>query len=99
MAHSKSAKKRHKKNVARRTVNRAVRSTLKTHVTRVRDAVTAKDFGLADTEARLTATKLDRAAARGVIHKNAASRTKSRLQHLIRSAKTAGAPAKPAPSK
>ncbi len=89
MAHSKSAKKRHKQNVASRLVNRSLRSTLKTHIARVRDAVAAKDTTKADSELRLAGQKLDRAAAKGVIHKNAASRTKSRLQHLIRLAKTA----------
>ena len=89
MPHSKSAKKRHKKNVARRTVNRAVKSTLKTHVSRVRDAVAKKDFAKADQEARLIAEKLDRAASKNVIHKNAAARTKSRLSQLIKKAKTA----------
>lgn len=89
MPHSKSAKKRHKKNVARRTVNRAVKSTLKTHVARVHDAVAKKDFAKADQEARLTAEKLDRAAAKNVIHKNAASRTKSRLAQMIKKAKHA----------
>jgi len=89
MPHSKSAKKRHKKNVARRTVNRAVKSTLKTHVSRVRDAVAKNDLAKADQEARLIAEKLDRAAAKNVIHKNAAARTKSRLSQLIKKAKTA----------
>lgn len=87
MAHSKSAKKRHKQNVARRLVNRSVRSTLKTHVAKVRDAVTAKDTSAATTQLTLTSQKLDRAAAKGVIHKNTAARTKSRLQKLLRAAK------------
>lgn len=87
MAHSKSAKKRHKQNVARRLVNRSIRSTLKTHIAKVRDAVTAKDTSSATVQLTLTSQKLDRAAAKGIIHKNTAARTKSRLQKLLRAAK------------
>ena len=87
MPNTKSAKKRLKQSEGRRLRNRGVRSTLKSQIKKVRDAVEAKDVPKAEAEARLTATKLDRAAARKVIHPNAAARTKSRLQSLIKTAK------------
>jgi small subunit ribosomal protein S20 len=45
---------------------------------------------VAETEFRLAAKRLDRAGAAGIIHRNAASRTKSRLSALIRRVKQAG---------
>lgn len=89
MPTTKSAEKRLRQNIKRRALNRSAKATLKTYVRRVRDAVKAGDHQKADAEFRLTAKKLDQAAAKRVIHKNAASRTKSRLQHLMKTAKTA----------
>jgi small subunit ribosomal protein S20 len=88
MPHTNSAKKRLRQSLERRTLNRAVKSAIKTQVRKVRAAVTAGDLAKAQTELQLTAKKLDRAGAKRVIHPNAAARTKSRLAHLIRAAKT-----------
>jgi small subunit ribosomal protein S20 len=91
MPHNKSAKKRLRQNLERRAKNRSVKSSVKTQVRKVREAVAAGDVAKAETELRLAAKKLDRAGAKRVIHPNAAARTKSRLSHLIRNAKTATA--------
>jgi small subunit ribosomal protein S20 len=64
-----------------------VKSTVKTQVRKVREAVAAGDIEKAEAELRLAAKRLDRAGAKRVIHPNAASRTKSRLSHLIVAAK------------
>jgi small subunit ribosomal protein S20 len=88
--HTKSAKKRHRQSLERRAQNRAVKSAIKTQVRKVRKAVAAGDVATAQTELQLAAKKLDRAGAKRVIHPNAAARTKSRLAHLIRAAKTGG---------
>lgn len=85
--HTKSAKKRLRQNLERRTKNRAVRSELKTQIKKIREAVKSGDLAKADSEARVAATKFDRAAAKRVIHKNAASRTKSRVSAYIKAAK------------
>jgi small subunit ribosomal protein S20 len=87
MPTTKSAKKRLRQSLERRTQNRAAKSAVKTQVRKVREAVTAGDIAKAETELRLAAKRLDRAGAKRVIHPNAASRTKSRLAHLIRAAK------------
>lgn len=90
MPHTKSAKKRLRQSLERRTQNRAVKSSVKTQVRKVREAVAAGDIAKAETELRLAAKKLDRAGAKRVIHPNAAARTKSRLAHLISTTKNGG---------
>src|SRR5947209_2496630 len=88
--HTKSAKKRHRQSLERRAKNRAIKSAIKTQVRKVRQAVAAGDVATAETELRLAAKKLDKAGAKRSIHPNAAARTKSRLAHLIRAAKSGG---------
>lgn len=87
MPTTKSAKKRLRQNITRRSRNRTVKSSVKTQVRKVREAVAAGDIQTAETEFREAAKKLDRAGAHRVIHANKASRTKSRLQQLIKKAK------------
>ena len=82
MANIKSQIKRNKTNERRRLRNKAVRSELRT---RVKNAVTAAETG-AETSVdavRLAVKKLDKAAAKGVIHKNQAARRKSRLMKRL----------------
>lgn len=90
MPTTKSAKKRLRQNERLRARNRGVKSVLKTHVRHVREAVEAKNIAEAEKLFRTTAKKLDQAVSKRIIHKNKASRTKSRLQNLIKSAKKAG---------
>ena len=78
MANIKSQIKRNKQNEERHERNKAVRSELKT---RAKTAVTAAEAGAddADERLRLAIKRIDKAATKGVIHKNAAARRKSRL--------------------
>lgn len=89
MPNSASAKKDLRQNQVHRMRNRAVRSKMRAQVSKVRTAVKDGNFELADAEFRLAARKLDQAGAKNIIHKNAADRTKSRLSHLIKTAKAA----------
>jgi small subunit ribosomal protein S20 len=91
MPTTKSARKRLRQSIERRTQNRAVKSSVKTQVRKVRRAVAAGDLAAAEAELRLAAKKLDRAGVKRVIHPNAAARTKSRLSALIKSAKAKSA--------
>lgn len=91
MPTTKSAAKRLRQGLKNRAQNRAMRSAVKTQVKKVRAAVAAGDFAKADEEFKLAAKKLDRAGVKRYIHANTASRTKSRLSHLIKTAKTSGA--------
>jgi small subunit ribosomal protein S20 len=88
MPNTKSAKKRNRQGLERRAKNRAVKSTLKTGIKKLREMVTAKKFDEAKTELTSVYKALDQAASKGVIHVNKAARTKSRLtQFLTKSAK------------
>ncbi len=90
MANIKSQIKRNRQNLVRHERNKAVRSELKT---RTRSAVTAADTGADDADERLRAAikRIDAAAAKGVIHRNAAARRKSRLMARVQQADTAEA--------
>ena len=87
MPHSPSAMNRQRTKEERRIRNRAVKSGVKTQLKKVNTAVAAGKVADGETEFRLAVQKLDKAAAKGVIHKNAAARTKSRLSARIKAAK------------
>ena len=82
MANIKSQKKRIKTAEKARMRNKAVRSELKTAVKRVRAAVEAKDVELANAEASKACRLLDKAASKGIIHKNQAAKRKSGVAKL-----------------
>jgi small subunit ribosomal protein S20 len=84
MPNTQSAKKRLRQNEVRRLRNRGVRSKMRASVRRVREAVAAGDQEKAQSEYRLACKKLDQAAARNVIHRNAAARSKSRLNAAVK---------------
>ena len=85
MANIKSQIKRNRQNEKRRLRNKAVRSELKT---RTKHVVSAAESGADNLEeaTRLAIKKIDKAAAKGVIHKNQAARRKSRLLKRIAAA-------------
>jgi small subunit ribosomal protein S20 len=82
VANIKSQKKRNITNEKARVANKAVRSELKT---RTKAAVAAAGSEGATDALKLAVKKLDKAATKGVIHKNAAARRKSRLMKRINS--------------
>ena len=84
MANIKSQIKRNRQNAKRAERYKAVRSELKT---RTKRAATAIESGAEDAAelARAAVKRIDSAAAKGVIHKNAAARRKSRLMRRIAS--------------
>lgn len=83
MAHHKSALKRIKQNKKRADRNKHVRSTLRTFVKRVREAVAAKDDTRAKESLAAAIPVIDSAASKGVIHRSNASRSISRLTKLV----------------
>lgn len=87
MPTTKSAAKRLRQNIVRRARNRSVKRELRTLCGKVRQAIRAADAAEAENRFRVAAKKLDRAAARKVIHANAAARTKSRLSNAIKALK------------
>ncbi len=78
MANIKSQIKRIKQNEVRRERNKAVRSEIKTRAKTALIAADHNDEDVAD-RLRIAASRIDKAAAKGVIHKNEAARRKSRL--------------------
>lgn len=83
MANIKSQIKRIRTNEAARLRNKAVKSELKTHVRRVRDAVAAGDKEAATAALVSATTKLDKAVSKGVIHANQAANRKSALAKQV----------------
>ena len=83
MANIKSQKKRNLTNAKRAERNKAVRSELKT---RVKTALNTAGTDESDEALRLAMKRLDKAAAKGVIHPNQAARRKSRLAKSINAA-------------
>jgi small subunit ribosomal protein S20 len=79
VANIKSQIKRIKTNEKARQRNKAVKSSLKTAVRRFRDAVAAGDQAKVSEELRNAGRALDKAASKGVIHKNQAANKKSAL--------------------
>jgi small subunit ribosomal protein S20 len=87
MPNIKGAKKRMRQNIVLREKNRSVKRSLKTQYKKVQEAVSAGNVEQAETELRKSAKIFDRAAARNVIHANAAARTKSRLSAKVKALK------------
>ncbi|MBX3094970.1 MAG: 30S ribosomal protein S20 [Cryobacterium sp.] len=83
MANIKSQIKRIGTNRKATERNKAVKSELKTAVRATREAVTAGDADKAAAALRVAARKLDKAASKGVIHKNQAANRKSALASKV----------------
>jgi small subunit ribosomal protein S20 len=79
MPHSLSVKKRIRQNSKRRLRNRSVKSALRAQVKKFRAVLESGDAEAKQREFLAAVRVLDRAVTRGVIHKNAAARRKSRL--------------------
>ncbi len=77
MANIKSQIKRNRQNEKRRLRNKAVKSSLKTAIRKYNQALQAGDAENAETLLRDASRKLDKAASKGVIHKNQAANRKS----------------------
>jgi small subunit ribosomal protein S20 len=83
MANTKSAEKRNRQNEANRERNRSDRSRLRTAVKGLRTAVQAGDATKAAELLPQTLSVIDKTAKKGVIHRNAADRYKSRLTRHV----------------
>jgi small subunit ribosomal protein S20 len=79
MANTKSSKKDLRRSAKRRIRNQEAKSALKTYVKKVRTNVTASDAETTKEALRQAIKMIDKAAQRGIIHKNQAARRKSRI--------------------
>lgn len=84
MANTKSAKKAVRKIETRTSVNRARRSRMRTFVRKVEEALASGDAGVAEQALGEAAPIMMRAAQKGVLHKNTASRKVSRLAARVK---------------
>ncbi len=83
MANIKSAKKRILVNQKRADRNKAVKSGVKTAIKKVNAAVAANDKAAASTALVAATSAINKAATKGVYHKNTASRKVSRLAQAV----------------
>jgi small subunit ribosomal protein S20 len=88
MANIKSQIKRNRQNERRHERNKAVRSSLKTDAKKVRVSVADGDGDAARQRLLDASRALDKAASRGVLHKRAAARRKSRLAKAVNASST-----------
>jgi small subunit ribosomal protein S20 len=86
MANIKSAAKRARQALIRADRNSSVLSALKTEQKKLRKAIASGDAAASKAGYASVSSALDKAAKRGVIHKNAASRGKSKLGRALKKA-------------
>ena len=89
MAHSLSAKKRVRQSIKRRARNRFRKEQIKEQVKAFQTAITAGDVKKAEEALKQTVRKMDRVATKGTIHKNTASRKRSRMARRLNAVRAA----------
>ena len=89
MSTRKSAKKSMRQDAVRRMRNRSDKSALKTQIKKFVSAIKSHDFDEAGKHLSLVTKKLDKIAAKNIIHKKTASRKKSRLARFLNKQKAA----------
>ena len=88
MANTSSAKKATRKIARRTAVNKNRRSRVRTYIRKVEEAIASGDKAAAEAALKAAQPELQRAATKGVMHRNTASRKVSRLANRV---KTIGA--------
>ncbi len=89
MSTRKSAKKSIRQDSVRRMRNRSDKSALRTQIKKFVSAIKSHDFDEAGKHLSLVTKKLDKIAAKNIIHKKTASRKKSRLAKFLNKHKAA----------
>ena len=88
MPNNAAARKRMRQEQKRRLHNRSVKSIVKTHISKARQAINLDvDATITEDAVRAAISELDRAAKKGVIHRNNAARRKSRLMKQLNATK------------
>lgn len=83
MPHTRSAAKSLRQTEKRRQRNRATKKAIKTQIKKLKEVMASGQPDQVRTEFNLLARKLDKAAARRIVHPNLAARKKSQLARLI----------------
>ena len=84
MANSAQARKRARQGEQRRQHNASLRSMLRTAIKKVRKAIDASDKTAAQGVLQTSQAIIDRVADKKIVHKNTASRSKSRLAQAVK---------------
>jgi small subunit ribosomal protein S20 len=84
MANIKSARKRARQGVKRRIHNMSQRTVARSAIKDVRKAIASGDKKAAAAALVKSQAAIDRSASKGILHRNAAARHKSRLAHAIK---------------
>ncbi len=87
MANTKSAKKAARQTLRRTEVNKSRRSRMRTFIRKVEEAIASGDYTLASSALQAAQPEMMRAAQKGVLSKNTASRKVSRLNKTIHALK------------
>ena len=87
MANIKSAAKKARQSLKRRDRNRYFKATARTYLKRAESQLTAHELEEAEVSVRAAIKALDKAAQKGIIHRNNAARRKSRLMKALNKAK------------
>ena len=85
MANHKSAEKRNRQNQKRRLINRQNLQRLRTQLKKMTTALSSKDVETVKAQLPTTLSLIDKSIQKGVIHKGAAARRKSRLMQKVNS--------------
>ena len=83
MANTPQSKKRARQNERRNDINKARRSRIRTYLRKVEEAIASGDAKVATEALRAAESQTMRAAKKGVVHKNLASRKVSRLSKRV----------------
>lgn len=83
MPNIKSAAKRARQNLKREIRNRRIKSLLKTSIRRFEESLQNGDHEDAQAKLHAAVRQIDKAAAKGILHKNNAARKKSRLNRQL----------------
>ena len=87
MANIKSARKRARQALVRRVHNMSLRTAVRTAIKNVKKAVAGGDKSAAAKVLRDSQRVIDRVVSKGVMHRNAGDRHKSRLAHALKNLK------------
>ena len=84
MANTSSAKKATRKIEARTEINKSRRSRMRTFIRKVEEAIAGGDHAAATAALKEAEPEIARAAQKGIVHANMASRKVSRLNHRVK---------------
>lgn len=87
MANIKSARKRARQALVRRDHNMSLRTAVRTAIKNVKKAIAGGNKGAAEKVMHDSQRVIDRVVAKGVLHRNAGDRHKSRLAHALKNLK------------